>query len=182
MIYLASAVAATMPNGGVITRITFRLDGPSGTSVSTDLADFEIRMGTAMVPALQSSATYAANVGSDYTTVFPRGSIHWESPASKPGPNPFVLTIPLGQTFTYNPAAGDLVVDLLNYARVPGIVLDGSSAGLSWVGPVENTQAFAPPQGAAALQLTFIPTPEPVPELVGMVALIISGLSRGRRR
>lgn len=75
-----------------------------------------------------ASTTFAANRGDDATMVYsgpvglPAGT------ATRPGPAPFLVDIPLTTPFVYDPAAGDLTIETDlpagQFAGTPGLLLD----------------------------------------------------------
>jgi hypothetical protein len=103
----------------LITGISFRATpgsapGPfAGNSVS--VSDLIVKLSSTAVSAneasgLQPSATFAANLGADAATVF-SGAATFTTAATGKGAQPFDYTLTFATPFTYNPAAGNLLVD-----------------------------------------------------------------------
>jgi hypothetical protein len=174
-IYDGSNFAAAMPLGGQITQIAFRVDGSNGNAVSGAFPDIEVRMFTGpSVAQIGRFPTDYVKPGADNTIVFPRGSLQVESTWSLQGPNPFLVSIPLKQTFGYNPAAGSLVVDFQLYQGFQGRLVLDIAGDLSTLGIPEG---FPP-----VMEVTFIPVPEPSSWLIaaGFTSTIYL-LRRGRK-
>ena len=104
-----------------ITSISFRAfpgAGPSGFfSNSVTVSDSLVRLSTSPVSAnelsgLQPSAMFNANLGADLTTVF-SGGFTLTTAATGTGPQPFDYTLNFTKAFQYNPAAGNLILDLM---------------------------------------------------------------------
>jgi hypothetical protein len=91
---------------------------PSGFfSNSVSVSDILVRLSTTAVSAneasgLQPSATFASNLGADLTTVY-SGALTLTTAATGTGPQPFDYTINFASPFSYNPAGGNLLLDVL---------------------------------------------------------------------
>jgi len=100
----------------------------SGNSVS--VSDLTVRLSSTAVSAneasgLQPSATFASNFGADLATVF-SGAATFTTAATGVGPQPFDYTLTFATPFTFNPGAGNLLVDFL----IPGnATVSGSGFG-----------------------------------------------------
>ena len=83
---------------------------------SVDISDVVIRLSTTAAGADESgslpSATFADNLESDATTVF-SGALDLLDAATGTGPQPFDYTVSFSQPFLYNPADGDLLLDVM---------------------------------------------------------------------
>jgi hypothetical protein len=186
MVYSGGLFGSAIADGALITQIAFRIDGPNGgqfgggNTVSASLPDIEIHMSTSQAGSILSqppldqfgTRNFAPNVGADDTVVFQRGSLNWQSSWSSTGPNPFALKIPLSRSFQYNPAAGSLVIDMYVYSRsTDGLMLDTAAGGGAdaLAGPIGSSQGRGP-QGAAMIELTYFPVPEP-----GMCSMLFLG-------
>jgi len=82
---------------------------------SVDISDVVIRLSTIAAGANESgslpSATFADNLESDVTTVF-SGALHLTTAATGTGPQPFDYTVSFSQPFMYDPADGNLLLDV----------------------------------------------------------------------
>src|ERR1700678_357212 len=82
---------------------------------SVDISDVVIRLSTTATGANESgslpSATFADNLESDVTTVF-SGALHLATAATGTGPQPFDYTVSFSQPFMYDPADGNLLLDV----------------------------------------------------------------------
>lgn len=93
----------------VIDSLAFRLDsGASTTSGAFD--DFQVRLSTAATSVATLSTTLDDNVGSDEVSVF-SGPLVLSSAGGVASPSDFDLLIPFMTPFTYDPLAGDLLLD-----------------------------------------------------------------------
>jgi hypothetical protein len=118
-LYAASEFSSLMPGGEFITQITFRPDAIYGAPFASNLKDIQINLSTTRAFTTTLSATFAANVGPNDTIVVPRGPLSLSSTDSGPaaGPKVFDIVINLAVPFFYNPAAGDLLLDVRNFSN-----------------------------------------------------------------
>ena len=83
---------------------------------TVDISDVVIQLSTTAAEADESgslpSATFADNLGSDAKTVF-SGGLHLATAATGTGPQPFDYTVSFSQSFWYNPADGNLLLDVM---------------------------------------------------------------------
>lgn len=93
----------------VIDSLAFRLDSGASTTSGT-FDDFRVRLSTAATSVATLSTTLDDNVGSDEVTVF-SGPLVLSSAAGAASPSDFDLLIPFMAPFTYDPLAGDLLLD-----------------------------------------------------------------------
>jgi hypothetical protein len=100
----------------LITGVDFRPDGPGGFSFSSTLTSIQIDLSTTSTAVDALSLTFAANVGADDVTVYALGSLALSSAASGPpgGPDAFDIHIQFTTPFLYNPASGNLLLDVRN--------------------------------------------------------------------
>lgn len=82
---------------------------------SVDISDVVIKLSTTAAGTNESgslpSATFADNLGSDATMVF-SGALDLSTAATGTGPQPFDYTVSFSQPFMYNPADGNLLLDV----------------------------------------------------------------------
>ena len=112
-VYAASQFGAA----GLITQIIFRPDATFGHAFTFTLSDIQIDLSTTQAGEDGLSATYANNVGADDTTVFDRGPLTLSSAFTGPpnGPKDFDIIITLTHPFFYDPAHGNLLLDVRNF-------------------------------------------------------------------
>jgi PEP-CTERM motif len=82
---------------------------------SVDISDAVIQLSTTSAGTDESgslpSATFADNLGSDATTVY-SGALDLTTAATGTGPQPFDYTVSFSTPFLYNPADGNLLLDV----------------------------------------------------------------------
>lgn len=117
----------SLPTGGVfITGIAFRIDGRYGTSFSSTLPDIQINLSTTSAEENTMSSTFANNVGADDTVVYMRGPLAL-SGTSGSLPRQFNVIIMLSTPFHYDPANGNLLLDVRNYGGGVTTFFDATS-------------------------------------------------------
>ncbi len=108
--YRAANFTGSAPNGGYIKEISFRTDGPlGGSSLAAVLTHVEIHLGYAG-GFNQISREYAKNEGPGYLLVY-SGSL--QIPATRSGQ--YDVSLVLQTPFYYNPQAGNLMLDYVNF-------------------------------------------------------------------
>ena len=108
--YQQSYQGSQFPGPIVIENIGYRYKGDVPKAATT--ADIKVTISYCAVPHDQISTSFAANVGAAPTVVF---NGIWNLPAftGDPAlPNPFTARIPFLVPFVYNPAAGDLLIEV----------------------------------------------------------------------
>jgi len=128
-----------------ITGLAFRPDASTGSAFASTLANVTIKLSTTPATIQGISPTYAANEGGDLTTVF-GGALSLSSSFMGPaaGPKNFDIIIPLQTSFLYNPALGNLLLEVQNFGGGSTTQFDavgGGSSGL--VSRVFNTDGNA---------------------------------------
>src|SRR5207249_8841041 len=93
---------------------------------TSTLPDIQIDLSTTSAGDDGLSTTYANNVGADDTVVFTRGALTLSSAFTGPpdGPKDFDIIITLTTPFLYNPALGNLLLDVRNFGGGFTTVLD----------------------------------------------------------
>jgi hypothetical protein len=120
-VYSATEFATINPTGGMISQILFRPDaGSFGAAFSSTLPSIRIDLSTTSASPDGLSMTFAANVGLDDTIVFggPGGAALTLSSADTGpagGPKDLDIIINLSTPFFYNPALGNLLLDVRNF-------------------------------------------------------------------
>ena len=118
------------PGGGLINRIAFRGHGP-GVPFTANVPQLQVNLSTTSKTPDGLSSTFAENVGSDDTQVF---SGPFQTAVTFTGdPTNFEVTLIFTTPFFYDPAKGNLLLDLRNLqggTEVPpnDQELDGTSA------------------------------------------------------
>jgi hypothetical protein len=102
--------ASQFPTTETISAIDFRRDGSQAPFTYDADADVQIDLAYSATRVGSVSSTFASNVGGGDITVF-SGTLDLAS-AGSGSPNPFDVSIPLAKDFTYNPALGDLLMDV----------------------------------------------------------------------
>ena len=121
---MASSQFATLASGGeFITGMAFRLDNDSGTGpgsgfdapFSETINDVTISFSTTFAAPDGLSLTFADNIGGDVTTVLNDVdlTLSSSSPAGPGNTKGFDINIPFDTPFFYNPASGNLLMDVL---------------------------------------------------------------------
>jgi hypothetical protein len=124
-VYAASEFTAA---GGpvLITRISFRPDADWGGPFDGVLPEVQINLSTTKAGPDTLSTTFSANVGADDTMVH-SGPLHLSSLFSRSlsGPMDFDINITLATPFLYDPAAGNLLLDVRNIGGgILGVAFD----------------------------------------------------------
>jgi len=124
-------IASTEFAGGAgwITQIALRPDGVSGVAFSETLTSVQINLSTSQRPYNNLSKTFSRNIGPDETNVF-YGALPLSSAFSGPdgGPKGFDIVITLQTPFWYDPAAGNLLLDVWNFSGGKTTQLDAQDA------------------------------------------------------
>jgi hypothetical protein len=167
--YRAQAVysSAHFPQGAVllITELRYRPDYSLGGAFTTTVANIQFNLSTTTRAAESLSPAFAANVGANDTVVF-SGPLTISSQFIGPpnGPKNFDIIVPLTTPFAYNPAAGNLLVDIRNSSgsttasRLSG--QNSTSDGASRAGGSLTASLGAADTAVEALQIVFTPTDE----------------------
>ena len=114
-VYLASEFAG-VSGPQFVTQIAFRPDAGSGGAFSATLPNIQINLSTTPRGPDGLSTTFADNVGAN-DTVVSSGPLTLSSAFAGPaaGPKAFDIVINLLTPFIYNPAAGNLLLDVRNF-------------------------------------------------------------------
>jgi hypothetical protein len=193
-VYTASQFGVFATGGAMITEIAFRPDAVYGSAFTHTIPNIRVDLSTTTAGPGGLSLTFADNVGADDTTVF-NGSLTLSSAFTGPagGPKDFDIVIPLTAPFYYNPAAGNLLLDIRNFSsgNSGGYIipeLDATTADPTLVGRVyafDVSAASAPysfQEDTCGLVAQFTATPVPEPatwELLCVTALLVA--RRGSR-
>lgn len=192
MLYSSSQFAGPIS----ITDISFRAVAGSGP-VGIDYGNVSVYLSTSPKSpdggsANRASETFADNLGPDFTLVFSGNSIILNSPGcSGPGVCPFDLTNHLTKPFLYNPANGNLLLevvstgfrDVLGTSAIEAMQFGPTGGLISEVAAFGSTTATTGtffPRGLIA-QFAFSDVPEPASLVMtglGLSALLWTKLRR----
>jgi len=101
-----------------ITGVQFRLDG--GAVASNKTVDCEMSMSTLPLPLVQLSAQFSQNRGGDEVNVLPRQILTLPAQSNGATPNPYLTAVPFATPFSYDPANGGLVLEIVVHGQPPG--------------------------------------------------------------
>ena len=155
----------------LITELRFRPDRQYGNAFNTIITNIQVRLSTtAKNPDGLSttdglSATFANNIGADEVVVF-SGALSMSSQFIGPptGPKNFDMVIPLTTPFIYNPAGGNLLLDVRNISGSTASAVSGHavpSDGGSRLGGSLSSATGGTDTGVEALQVIYTPTNAP---------------------
>lgn len=161
--YQQVVAASEFPPGPrTIARLAFRADAASGAAFAEGLGYVRIRLTTSPKAPGTLSRTFAENLGADTATVFD-GSLALSSTFDGPaaGPKAMDLMVRLDVPFTYDPAAGCLLIDIQNFSGGRTTQLDAHDAPVStarvWSDDVESETARpGDPFPASGLVIRFL--------------------------
>lgn len=149
-----------------ITELRYRPDSTYGTNFSTIIGNIEIRLSTTTRVPDGLSLTYSENPGPDETLVY-SGALSISSQFTGPPGQPknFDIIIPLQTPFLYNPAAGNLLVDLRNFTGSAASLLGGNGdAATDWssrLGGPLNSAMGTEGSKVTPLQIVYLDTNGP---------------------
>jgi hypothetical protein len=166
--------ASQFGGGGLITQIVFRPDATFGNAFTSTLPDIQIDLSTTSATDDGLSSTYANNVGADDTVVFARGPLTLSSAFTGPpnGPKDFDIIITLTTPFFYNPALGNLLLDVRNFGggsttQFDAVATTGDGVSRVFNGDVNSGTGTTDTLG---LVTGFVIVPEP-----SSVAMLLAG-------
>ena len=115
-VFASSQFSALVAGGEFITQIAFRPESSSnGSAFSSTLPNIQINLSTTTRNPDALSTTFSTNVGTDDTPVFGPGPLALFSAKTGGTPKDFDILIGLTTPFFYNPAAGNLLLDVRNF-------------------------------------------------------------------
>jgi hypothetical protein len=176
------------PSGGsLITAIAFRPDAVFASPFNQEHPSVQIDLSTTAKGPGALSGTFSENVGVDNVTVYDRGPLTISSSFAGPanGPKVFDITIPLATPFFYDPAKGNLLLDIRRFSdQVPGSIsfdaVEDATTSLIYAFDVNASEAF--PGGGQeyglVTQFTFVPEPS----ALALSAFSLLAFARLRRR
>lgn len=104
-----------LPEGGIISQIIFRSDRDFGRAFTTLLPDIRISLSVTPRGPDQLSVSFSENIGIREQTVYGRGSLV----LSSSGAGTPDTTIVFQNPYFYNPAEGNLLLEVLNFSQTP---------------------------------------------------------------
>jgi Calcineurin-like phosphoesterase/Purple acid Phosphatase, N-terminal domain len=156
----------TVADSLYITELRYRPDATHGEAFSTTIGNIEIRLSTTTREPDGLSLNYSENSGPDETLVY-SGALSISSQFTGPPgqPKDFDIIIPLQTPFLYNPAAGNLLVDLRNFTGSTASLLGGNGdEATDWSarlgGPLNAAQGTAGSK-VTPLQIVYFETNGP---------------------
>ena len=176
-VYAASQFGTIATGGGMITQIAFRPDAVYGYAFTHTIASIRIDLSTTAAGPGGLNLIFANNDGSDDTIVY-NGSLTLSSSfyGAAGGPKNFDILIPLATPFYYNPAAGNLLLDIRNFSsgnsggnlipQLDATSLDPTLVSRVWAFDSSATAApysFDEDTMGLVTQFTVTPVPEPAP-------------------
>ena len=183
-VYAANQFSGLSPGGEYITQIAFRPNADNGFAFSTVLPSIRIDLSTVATGPDALSSLFANNVGVDDTIVYggsSGSSLSLSSSFTGPatGPKNFDITINLTTPFFYNPAAGNLLLDVRNFGGGTATFLyfeylNAAGDAISRVGTynsgnVTSTSADFADSGGLVTRFTTV---APEPSVISLIAQI----------
>jgi hypothetical protein len=175
--------ASQFPSGGFITQIAFRIDGANANEVEMFFGGTTLTLSTTPVAPDFLDPIFGNNLGADALTVRTGGASFSGFPPVPGTTAPFNATFSFTTPFFYNPAQGNLLVDLVGaggQAFFPGAMDAQSLAGdsVSWVYSLNGSS----PSGTASTlglvtRFTINAVPEPSTWALTLVSLSVFRLT-----
>lgn len=166
----------------LITQIAFRPDRDAGHAFTSTWNDVHVHLSTTPMLPDGLSTTFANNIGADETEVFSGTWVHsslFTGPTG--GPKDFDIILTLTTPFLYNPANGNLLLDMLHYDYANDgftstdsqtVAGDGVSRVYAYgIGIGNGTTGGADSLGTVT-QFTVAPVPEPTSSVAGALLLL----------
>jgi hypothetical protein len=149
------------PNPIVIKVLRFRRDASTPPFSDVTISNLQINLSTTPRSPDNLSAVFADNVGTNDMVVF-QGTIAVSSPTSaSTGAAPFEILIPLTNPFLFDPAQGNLLIDVRNKSGSTVGYIDGANASDDHasrafnLGNPDSMDATSVDTGAAVVELVY---------------------------
>jgi PEP-CTERM motif len=169
----------------LINAISFRPDVDSGSSFNTLLSNIQISLSTTAALPGGLSTTFATNVGGDNTLVY-SGALALSSSYTGGSPKDFDIVITLQNPFFYDPANGNLLMDVSNFGGEITTQFDAdSNDGLisrAFSTDVNSTTADGADSFGLVTQFSFAAVPEPTTWVLIGVGTLGTGAYTWRKR
>src|SRR5882762_2150531 len=191
-VYAASDFARLPEGGGLITGIAFQRNNFQDRFFGAFTPNIQINFSTTPKNPDALSTTFALNVGLDDLVVFDRGGLTLGEAIAV---EYFPIRIQFNHSFFYDPARGNLLMDVRNYSgylgqpNLPGELDAERTLGdsVSVVGSALDVNALVGGSSTMGIVTRFMITPIPEPGSLSLALLGIFGLgvfwwSRTKRR
>jgi len=172
----------------LITDIEFRPDAFTGSAFSSTLPNIQIDLSTTTAAVDGLSSTFASNVGANDTMVF-SGPLTLSSSFTGPaaGPKTFDIVIVLQTPFLYNPALGNLLLDVRNFGGGSTTQFDaentlGDSVSRVFTQTANGVGSLTGTTDTFGLITSFSGAPVPEPGTLALVGLAATVLAWRRRK
>src|SRR5712692_5009815 len=185
-VFDASQFGRIGPGGALVTTLAFRV-AASGQGFDTTLPSIRIDLSTTAKAPYALSPTFAENVGEDDAIVFGTGPLSIRA-GGFVGPGAWDVLVPLARPFFYNPAAGNLLLDVRNFGGGSTTYLDAQvtlgdsvSAVQAYTGDGSgsvNSTTGLPHTGGLITLFEVTPVPEPASISVLLLAICATALVR----
>jgi hypothetical protein len=191
-VYAASEFSA-LSGPSFIAQILFRPDALEGGAFSSTLPNVQVNLSTTTKAPDGLSTTFASNIGADDTIVFGAGPLSLSSAFTGPagGPKNFDITINLTTPFLYDPASGNLLLDVRNFGggrttQFNAEFLGGDSVSRAYTVTTSGVNDASGSTDSLGLVTEFKFAPAAVPEpssvvLFGTCLALTLGILRRRR-
>ena len=177
-VYGASQFSALAPGGENITEILFRVGADAAAradhgAFTTTIPAIEFTLSTTSATPDNLSSTFASNLGADAVVVYGAAGVGAPLALASSGsvsgnPAPFDIAVVLTTPFHYNPANGNLLLDIQNFGGAgspTGIQLDGTLVNGDSVSRAYNfgsaTAVTANNMNTLGVVTEFVTVPEP---------------------
>jgi hypothetical protein len=189
-VYGSSAFSSIGIGGGFITDLYFSVDA-AGRNFTATLPSIEILMSTTLRNPDELSTSFADNLGLETATVYSRGPLTLFAF----GPSTIDVRITLQTPYFYNPATGNLLLEIRNYMKIgdPPPPIGGRVQAIDAFNNFGDSvsEVYAYDVGATVgtadtlgLQTYFAVTPVPEPSTWAMLSglIVVSILWQFRRK